>query len=423
MLSISYEDMKRILYCLGIFLVVFFVYFAVATEFSFKPKWAHDHFNPLAQGLLQLRFYIQNPIDTYDLIHYHGRWYAPWGVLSAIFLIPIQLIRQRFVPAVYLTIFFASLNVVVVYILLQRVKKEFLPLLTQRNIFLFLILFAFGTTHFYVGTLGSSWHVDQMVTTFFGIFGTYIIFKKKRSKWDYFLSTLLFSIALIGRPTIVFFVFLPGFLYIWEHFIASKESRQKKLQAFFRAIVIFGFPLVFFSTLFFLYNYLRFGTIFEYGYTHIQESPYLAGIREAKGAVSLSHIPNNLWYMLFESPRLQFLNGKFSLGINLNGNSIFILTLPFLTAFLAVPITKIKKKFIIDPYLLSLWLTAIIVILPSLMIYSSGWMQFGYRYSLDITVLLLLLSVFGIKGKIHLFYVLGTGMAIFLYILGIQALM
>ncbi len=415
--------MKKFFYCLGIFFVTFIVYFAVSTQYSFKPKWAHDHFNPLAKSILQLRLDIQNPIDTYDLIEYKDKWYAPWGVLSAIFLIPLQLIKQRFVPTIYLTIFFASLNVVIVYLLLQRVKKEFLPLLTQRNIFLFIILFTFGTTHFYVGTLGSSWHVDQMVTTFLGVFGTYIVFKKHRSIWDYFFSTLVFSVALIGRPTIVFFVLLPGFLYLWEHFIVSKGSVKKKAYAFLKAIVIFGLPLGFFSILFFLYNYFRFGTVFEYGYTYIQESPYLAEIRQAKGAVSIFHIPNNLWYMLFESPQLRFINGKFSLDFNLNGNSIFILTLPFLTAYLAIPITKIKKKFTVNPYLFSLWLTAIIVMLPSLMIYSTGWMQFGYRYSLDITVLLLLLSILGIKGKINPFYLLGIAMAIFLHILGIQALM
>lgn len=415
--------MKRIVFCIGIFLIVFLVYFAVATQYTFKPKWALDYFNSLAQSLIQLRLDLPNPYDTYDLILYQDKWYAPWGVLSAIFLIPIQLIKQRFIPAIYLSLFFASLNVVVVYLLLQRVKKEFLPFLTHRSIFWLLILFAFGTTNFYVGTLGSVWHVDQMVTSFFGVLGTYIIFKKKRTMLGYFLSTLSFSVALIGRPTIVFFVILPGFLYIWEHFIVSKDPGQKKLQAFFRAIIIFGLPLGFFSTLFFLYNYLRFDAIFEYGYRYIHESSYLAAIRETKGAISISHIPNNLWYMLFEAPRLSFLNGKFSLDINENGNSIFILTLPLLTAFLAIPISKIKKKFTVNPYLFSLWLTAIVVMLPSLMIYSTGWVQFGYRYSLDITVLLFLLSIFGVKGRLHPFYILGIIFSVFLYVFGIHALM
>lgn len=415
--------MKNLFLFVSLFFFVFIIYLAVSTQYTFKPKWTHDHFNPLAKSLLQMRLDISNPQDQYDLIEFNGKWYAPWGVLSAIFFIPVQLIKGRFIPSIYITIFFASLNVVVVYLLLQRIGREFLPSLTKKNIFLFLAFFTFGTTHFYVGTLGSSWHVDQMTTTFFATLGTFIIFKKKRRLRDYFFSMFMFSLTLIGRPTFVFYFLIPWFLYLWDNIISLKSSGSKKMFNFVKAIFIFGLPLGFFSVLFFLYNYLRFDSLFEYGYTHIHESPYLAVIRESTGVISLSYIPYNLWYMLFEVPTLNYINGKFSLGINLLGNSIIILSMPIITAFLAVPIRKVKNKFTIDPYLFSLWITTVVVMLPSLMIYSTGWMQFGYRYSLDIMLLLLILSIFGVKGKMHPFYMVGIFISIFLHILGIQALM
>lgn len=59
--------------------------------------------------------------------------------------------------------------------------------MTKLDIYLLLALFAFGTTHFYVGTLSSVWHTDQMVTTFFSTLGLYVIFKKKRKLKDYFI--------------------------------------------------------------------------------------------------------------------------------------------------------------------------------------------------------------------------------------------
>ena len=414
--------MKRLLSPTLVFFIVFFIYFAVGTQFTFKPKWAIDYFNPMAQSLMNLRLDIQNPVQTYDLIAFKGKWYTPWGILTAIFLIPLQMIKGRFIPALYLSLLFSSLNTVVVLFLLKRLQKEFLPQLSNVSIYIILILFAFGTMQFYVGTLGSVWHVDQIVTSFFGILGTYIIFKKRRTTRDYFLSTLIFSVALIGRPTIALFSFMPIFLYIWENFVVAKSNYNQKMRSIKKAIIIFGLPVGLFSILFFLYNYLRFENISEYGYTYIHESAYLAKMRELHGAVSLTNVLNNIWYMLFEIPRLRIENG-FTLDINLKGNSILFLTPPFLAAFLAYPISRINKKFVINQYIIVLWLTSVIVIFPSLMIYSTGWMQFGYRYSLDITLLILLLSIFGMRGKLNILYILGIIFAVWMQILGINSLM
>ncbi len=185
---------------------------------------------------------------------------------------------------------------------------------------------------------------------------------------------------------------------------------------------IFTVPIVLFSFLFFLYNYLRFQNILEYGYNFIKEAPNLAVLREINGAISIRNLPRNLWYMLLEIPKFNLI-GKISPDFNLNGNSIFFLSPPLLAAFLAGPVIKKVKRWILDPYVAGLWLTAAVVILPSLLIYSTGWMQFSYRYSLDITVILILLSVFGMKGKLNILYILGILFSIIMYILGINSLM
>lgn len=412
--------MKRFLPIVIIFFTVFFVYFAVATNYTFRPKWALDYFNPLAKSILQFRLDIENPGSTYDLSFYSGKWYVPWGILTSIFLVPLQLIRGHYVPLLYLSLFFSSLNAVFVYLILLRIKREFLPQLSHVAIFAFLILFSFGTTHFYVGTIGSSWHVNQMVTAFLATLGIYVIFKKERSTKNYILSSIIFSLALLGRFTIAVLLTLPIFLYIWENFI-TKKNISGKLILFKNIFVIFCFPLIFFIFLAFFYNYIRFNNPLEFGYSYINEAPSLAQIRKENGLSSFKNLINNSWYMLFEIPKISF-SERFHFNFNLNGNSILFLTPPFLAIFLANPF-KIKKKLIIDPYIFSLWLTAVITIIPSLMHYSTGWMQFGYRYSLDITVLLLLLSIFGIKGKLNLLYIIGVIFSVIIYAWGITSLM
>ena len=186
------------------------------------------------------------------------------------------MLKGRFVPPLYLTLFFASADVVIFYFLLQRTKREFLLKLSEPFLWLVLILFAFGTTHLYVGTLGSVWHGDQMVSNFFGTLGIYSIFKKKRTLWSYFFSALCFGTALMGRATIVLLVSIPVLLYSWDFLLPATISWSQRVRAIRNGIVIFGIPLGIFTGLFFLYNWLRFGNSLEYGYRYITEAPNLA---------------------------------------------------------------------------------------------------------------------------------------------------
>lgn len=415
--------MKRFLPHIIIFAVVFMIYFIVGTNYTLEPKWALDYFNQMAQSILHLRLDIANPGTTYDLSYYNGKWYAPWGIIPALILIPLQFVRGQFIPTFYLSILFSSLNVVLMYLLLLRIKREFLFRLSTLGIYICLMLLAFGTTQFYIGTLGSVWHVDQITTSFLGTLGVYIIFRRKRKIAHYLLSIVCFSLALLGRPTMVLLVFLPIILYIFDLQKRKILTSLRKIKSIFvKEIFLLCIPLIFFSTIFFSYNYVRFDNIFEYGFSHIRESSYLEKLREENGSFSVGSIPRNLWYMIFELPSLNLANNNL-FNFNLNGNSIFFLTPPLLAIFLASPIKRKKRKFIFDSYIFALWVTTIITIIPSLMHYASGWMQLGYRYSLDVNTLLILLSIFAVKGNIRLLYTLGTFFAVIIYALGIRAFM
>lgn len=415
--------MKRFLPSIIIFAVVFFAYFAVGTQYKFSPKWTLDYHNLFSQSLINFRLDIPNPPTTYDLAYFDGKWYTTWGILPALILIPLQYVRGQFIPTFYLSILFSSINVVLMYFLLLRIRREFLRQMSSFGICIFLLLFAFGTTQFYVGTLGSVWHVDQMVTSFLGMMGIYIVFRKKRKFIHYLTSTIFFSLALLGRPTNVLLSLLPITLYLLDPSIRVMFSFASKMRTVLVGqIILLCLPFFFFLSMFFLFNYARFSNPLEYGFNYIQETQHLQQLREKNGPFSVKNVPQNLWYMLFEIPSLN-LEEKINLHFNLKGNSIFFLTPPLLAIFLAYPFIKRGKKIIFHPYVISLWITSVITIIPSLMHHSSGWMQFGYRYSLDINVLLVLLSVFGMNGKVNILYIAGTLLAVMFYMIGIARLM
>lgn len=412
--------MKKIFELIIIFFLTFILYLGIATKWTFVPPWSLDYLNPLAQSMLHGRIDIPDPSSTYDLILYKGKWFAPWGPLAAISLIPLQIIKGRYAPSIYLSLLSASINAVVVFLLLRRLKSEFFPSMKKWELYGFLLFFLFGTTHAYVGTIGSSWHVDQMVTSVLGTLGLFIIFKKHRSLVDYRLSAVVFSATLIGRPTYIMLLFLPGLLYLWDNkYRLQKIIELKKVM--WNCLSFFGVPLLLFSFIFFSYNYVRFGDLFEYGYRYIHEAQYLENRRMTHGAFSISNLTYNIWYMVFEIPKLTR-DGPTPFDFNLKGNSIFFLSPPLLAIFLASPFIRKKRGITLDPYSASLWVTTIATMLPSLIVYSTGWMQFGYRYSLDVTVLLLLLAIYGMKGKLNVLVAGGIVFSVWMYSMGIRAL-
>lgn len=411
--------MKKYLIILCIFFGTYFLYFAMATHGTFRPIWALDYYNQLAASIIHGRFDIINPANTYDLSYYQGKWYLPWGILPALLLIPIQGVLHRFIPTIYLSLFSASLNVVIIWFLLERLHREFFPSLTLRNRIVVIIFFAFGTAHFYVGTLGSVWHVNQMVSSAINTLSIYIILKKHRSTTDYLAAVTLSGIQLFGRSTNVLMVLLPFTLFLFDHYRALISVRR--IMSIIReSLVIFGIPLFLTTLLFFTYNYVRFQNPFEYGYSFIAEAPYLAAIRMKNGVFSLANAVVNARYMLFEIPRLT-LYPRISLAFNLIGNSIFFLSPPLLYAFLASPFVK-SKKLTLEPYSTSLWVTTVGIVIPILFYYGSGWMQFGYRYSLDFLLPMVLLGLFGLRGRINKLYTVGVTFSIWMYYLGIVTL-
>lgn len=415
--------MKRFLLPIAIFFIAFFVYFAVGTQYTFSPKWTLDYHNLLSKSLVNFRLDIPNPPIIYDLAYFEGKWYTTWGIIPALILIPLQYIRGQFIPTFYLSILFSSMNIVLMYFLLLRIKREFLRQISSFGICIFLLLFAFGTTQFYVGTLGSVWHVDQITTSFLGMAGIYIIFRKKRKFIHYLASMIFFSATFLGRPTNVLLSLLPITLYLCDPSVRTMLTFASKMKAVFaRQIILLCLPFLIFLSIFFLFNYARFNNPLEYGFNYLNETKHLQQLREKNGPFSIKNIPQNLWYMLLEIPSLNF-EEKVDLHFNLKGNSIFFLTPPLLAIFLASPFMRKGKKIMFNLYIASLWITSVIVLIPSLMHHSSGWMQFGYRYSLDVNVLLMLLSVFGMKGKVNILYIAGTLFAMTLYMIGITRLM
>ena len=381
----------KLLNLLLLFLSIFLAYFLIGTHGTGKFGHDLDYYNPLAKSFLAGRLDIPNPIETHDLSNFNGKWYTYWGPIPALLLIPFQLVMGRYIPAAYLSLFFGSLNVVVVWLILKRVSEEYfnnkLSIIFRT---LLLLFFAFGTSHVYISGRSGVWFVSQTVSMFPYLLAFYILIKKKLNLTDYFLSAGLIGLNFLNRSSLIL---LAVFL-----FLRVVESRKDLIRKLFVAAL----PLVFFAGLYMVYNYLRFGSPLDSGVNYQNIAPFDPIKLMPYGTFSWRYIPRNLWLMFLELPKI------YPVKFNYEGMSIFFVSPLYLAALLSF----VNRKRLI----ISLWLGAIALMVPIVLLFSPGLFQFGIRYSLDFSILLIILAIFGLKGKVNAFMVLATIMAVALNI-------
>ena len=158
---------------------------------------------------------------------------------------------------------------------------------------------------------------------------------------------------------------------------------------------------------FFAYNAVRFGSPFESGYA-LATLPEWLERQRALGLFSLAHLPMNLDYFLFHVPMG---TGEFLYGL-VSGHPAFP-EFPYWTSFrpdglgLSVLFTSPGLLYAVRADWRdrrAWWLAgaALFVLIPSLLYYGGGWLQFGYRYFLDSVpfVIALCASAAALRGRI-----------------------
>lgn len=378
-----------------LFVTVFLIYFVIGTHGTGKLGYDLDYYNPLARSFLAGRLDIPNPIETHDLSYFQGKWYPYWGPIPALLLMPFQIALGRYIPAGYLSLFFGSLNVVIVWLILNRVSVEYFKnqLKTVFKVLL-LIFFALGTTHVYISGRSGVWFVSETTAMTSYLFAFYILIKKQLSLRDYFFASGLIGLNFLNRSSLVM---LATFLFL--RVIEDKKDFIKKL-------VVAGLPLAFFALTYMVYNYFRFGSPLDSGVNYMNIAPFDPAKVMPFGTFSWRYIPRNLWLMFAQLPSIAVSNGVPSIKWNFEGMSIFFVSPLYLAALLSL----LRPSRLIW----SLWLGAAALMVPIIFLFSPGLFQFGIRYSLDFSILLIVLAIFGLKGKANPLMIVAIIMAVIL---------
>ena len=339
-----------------------FVVFAA----SKGPPPGQDHFVWLAYSFLHGKLGLTgHGTALAELVSLHGNYYVVYPPMPAIILLPFVAVWGTSVDQSLISIILASLCVSLTWLMLRKVGVK------GSKVLWLAVLFGFGTCFWYTAAVGSAWYIEEVSGVLFLTAAIVLALYRKNN----FLVGLCLGFAYLSRlPTILAF---PFFLLLTYDQNDSWKPRLKQMAIFFIGLAI---PVL----LDLAYNFARYDTIFDIGYTIIIRGdpnyPY--------GLFSLNYIPKHVYAILFQGPIL--LNSFPYFKPDWIGLGLFFTTPAFLYIFKG-PWNRLSKYAAV----------ASACILGLLMMHGTvGFTQFGYRFSLDFTPFLLLLTAKGMSEKL-----------------------
>jgi hypothetical protein len=302
-------------------------------------------------------------IGVNDVIFDGDVFYVPFGPFPAIFFMPLVAIIGPVTADIYesgINAVLAASCVGLGWWLLGRIDVRRLV-----DRFLLVVLLGFSTQIWWVTTRGGVWHTGQLIATGLTLL-CLIELTYGRRGW---LIGLLAGFAFLSRAPLAFAVPAYALLLAGD---AVWEPRRWPWRNWI-GLALGVLPSVAF---FFIYNQVRFGSPLESGYGLATLPAWLEQLRE-QGLFSTSHIGMNLDYLFIHLPTpyksLDDLQFPFLKPDGL-GMSIF-LTSPGLLYAIRAPWRASRTWW--------LALGAVLVLIPTLLYYGGGWLQYGYRYALD----------------------------------------
>jgi hypothetical protein len=324
----------------------------------------------LADAFLHGRTWLDARLGANDVIPVDGRFYVPFAPFPAVLFMPLVAITG----AVRADELESGINAVLAaggvgmcWWMLGRIGVE---RLTDR---LWLaVLFGFSTAILAITTRGGVWHTGHLVATILTFACLIEVFGRRRA-W---LIGLLGGFAFLTRAPLAFampfyaLLLEPGTRgYVAESLGAYVASARQRIPWGAWGLLVLGFLPSLLA--FFAYNQVRFGTPLESGYALATLPPWLE-LQRARGLFSPVHVPMNVDYLFLHLPSLR-LEFPFLVPDGL-GMSVFI-TSPGLLYALRADWRQPRAW----------WLAGavIAVLIPTLLYYGGGWLQYGYRYFLD----------------------------------------
>jgi hypothetical protein len=278
------------------------------------------------------------------------------------------------------TVAFAALNVLLVFLVLERLRRTGESARSRGEDAALALLFAFGTLAFSCSIRGEVWFTAEVL----GVGATCLYLLAAHRAAHPLLAGAAWSLAAVTRTPLVFSAVFFGCEVIaagGDLAAAAARGATWRDRARWRKALLFAAgaaPLLAFAA---WANWARFGSPADFGHAHFWNNRVNADIR-AHGLFSFHYLEKQLHAAFTRLPRVE--GGR--LSYDPDGMSLFVTTPLF--ALLLWPRARPRLH-------RALWLTVAATALPGFLYQNTGYVQFGYRFSLDYTPYLFLLLALG----------------------------
>lgn len=357
------------------------VLFPIFLFYLLYTNWFNSRlFNPfetLASAFLQGRVDLGTE-PFLDTAVFNGRVYWHQGPLPAILLVPYVLLSKPF-PFGLVSFFLTLLTAFTLYGLAHRIFKK-----KGVEAWWWVFLYLFGSVFTGVSFEAINWYYAQIVAALFVLLALREYFGKRR----FFLIGSFLGLAVATRN-----FSLLGVVFFAIVIVFSADKLKKKLTH----LLSLGIPLFTILLLLGIYNFVRFGSFSETGYSLATVGEQESVNRSRKeGFFHLSHIPTNFYWYFLKGPE----------GVT-SGDKDFRTVFPFvipspwgMSLFISMPFfflafTKRPK----GKEELGLLLTVLVFMLFLLSYYTTGFRQYSSRLINDLLPYWFVLLLLGREGK------------------------
>ena len=304
--------------------------------------------------------------------------YVSFPVLPAVLMLPSAALGGRAGNDMIPTLLVAALILPLGLLVLRRLAEAGLSRRSVREDLWLVAALAFGSVLLFSAVQGKVWFTAHVLGVALALVYAWASIEAKRP----LVAGLALGAAALTRTPMAFMV--PLFLLeLWRVAPRKAEgSDRRDWRALIRPVLTFAAPVVVFAIAGMIYNQIRFGSPTEFGHSYLDVRQQ-AQI-EQHGLASYKYLARNLAVAFTLLPEL--LPRAPWVQISGHGLAMWVTTPVLLLLLWPRERAAIHR---------TLWITVACVALPSLIYQNSGWVQFGYRFSLDYLVFLILLLAVG----------------------------
>lgn len=347
-------------------LVLFAAILTVYVAATPQTSQAYRHFVYMAEAFLDGRVDLRGVPDYYhDLVHVGGRVYAPFPPVPALVLMPVVAIWGeradqgrvgQIVAAAAVAVFLAAL------------RRMGIPPPVR---WFAAVALGLGSVLWPATAIGTSWFFAQTVV----VLAAAVLVRTLADEADPVVAGLAVTAAWLTRLNLLAIAPVVA-LTLWH------RRRAAAALALFLGINVLG------AAVYLTYNALRFGDPLQTGYPLLAMATVNAEAAARYGFYDLHFVPQHLYTMLLRAPELI---DRFPYLKPEPWGMALIFTSPYVVR-LAFP-QPCRRSWL-------LWIALIASLaLPMLAYFSIGWVQFGYRYSLDWWPFALVLLAFALGDR------------------------